>query len=109
MSDISRQYHNLRYAIESLCDVIESCKIKKVIEEKYEPQLSQLLIRMKKVKQQLKDEGATQEKQKKKWLKKIHGLECDAILDETLTDDLKERIISGLQELYNRVETHGEA
>ena len=106
MSEISRQYHNLKYAIETLSEVIKSCKIEKVIEEKYKPQLERLIVDFKRVKKMLEDEKNNGGKHGDRWGKKVRQLSVDAILDESISDDLRERIIEGINELEQKISSH---
>ena len=101
--EISRQYHNLLYATRTLADVIESNNKKgKIVEEKYGPQLAKLIKSFKEVLKMLEEEKSNQGKQGARWSRKIKALCCDAELDKTLSDELKERIISGLKDLADR-------
>ena len=103
---ISRRYRNLKYAIETLSEVIKSCKIEKVIEEKYKPQLERLIVDFKRVKKMLEDEKKNQKKQREKWYKKIRSLSIDAILDETISEQMEERIVESLTGIAEGVRTH---
>ena len=49
---------------------------------------------------------STQDKQKGRWAKKVKCLSVEALLDETLSDELKERITLELEELAKRIEGH---
>jgi hypothetical protein len=106
MSSVSSEYHNLRYAILTLCDCIESCEIKKVVEEKYIPKLDILHAKLKQVKKELAKEMSDQKKQRERWAKEIKGLIATARLDETLSDNLKERIVTELNSLAEMVKSH---
>ena len=106
MSSVSSEYHNLRYAVLTLCDCIESCEIKKVVEEKYIPQLDILHAKLKEIKKELAKEMSDQNKQRERWAKKICKLSADAACDETISEELRERIIENLKELAEGVRTH---
>jgi len=106
MSSVSREYHNLRYAVLVLCDTIESCEFKKVVEERYMPQLDILHAKLKKVKQELAKEMSEKKKQRERWSKEIKSLIATAYLDETISDNLRERIIAELNSLAEMVRTH---
>lgn len=108
MSKFSHRYNNLRYAILTLCDVIESCEIKKVVHEKYLPQLDRLTEEMKEVKKGLAQEMGDTHGQKIYWSSKIRAFSADAICDKSLDEDLKERIVEGLRELSEKVLNHNE-
>ena len=104
--EISAKYHNLKYAVLTICDCIESCSVKKVVEEKYIPQLEEYHNKLKEIKKELAKEMSTQDKQKGRWAKKVKCLSVEALLDETLSDELKERITLELEELAKRIEGH---
>ena len=104
--EISRQYHNLKYAVLSICDCIESCSVKKVVEEKYIPLLDDYHKRLLDIKKELGKQMSQKDKQQGRWAKKIKCLSVEALLDETLSDELKERITLELEELARRIEGH---
>ncbi len=104
--EISAQYHNLKYAVLSICDCIESCSVKKVVEEKYLPMLDDYHNKLVEIKKELGKEMSDPDKQKGRWAKKVKCLSVEALLDETLSDELKERITLELEELANRIEGH---
>ncbi len=106
MSSVSREYHNLRYAVLVLCDTIESCEFKKVVEERYMPQLDILNAKLTEIKKELAKEMSDQKKQRERWSKEIRGLIATAHLDETISDNLKERIVAELNALAEMVRTH---
>ena len=108
MSKLSLRYNNLRYAILTLCDVIESCEIKKVVEDKYLPQLDRLTEEMKEVKKGLADEMEDINGQRIYWASKIRAFSSQAFCDKSLDEDLKERIVEGLRELSERILNHNE-
>ena len=60
MKDLSADYHNLKYAINSLCDTIEGCQFKKIVEEKYLPKLDELTEKMRSLKSQMEEEKEEQ-------------------------------------------------
>lgn len=107
MSDISREYHNLKYAVLTLCDCIESCDVKKVVEEKYLPQLEKFHKKLKTVKKELAKEMSDQKKQQERWGDKIKKMRADAACDETLDEDLREKIILSLEELSGSISCYG--
>lgn len=104
--DISRQYHNLKYAVLTICDCIESCSVKKVVEEKYLPLLDTYTEKLKEVKKELAKEMSNQDKQKERWANQIKNMSASAACDETISEELKERIIEKLNELAEGVITH---
>ena len=104
--EISAKYHNLKYAVLSICDCIESCSVKKVVEEKYLPMLDDYNNRLTQIKKELGKHMSQEDKQKGRWAKKVKCLSVEAILDETLSDELKERITLELEELAKRIEGH---
>ena len=104
--EISAQYHNLKYAVLSICDCIESCSVKKVVEEKYLPMLDDYHNKLVEIKKELGKEMSDSDKQKGRWAKKVKCLSIEALLDETLSDELKERITLELEELARRIEGH---
>ena len=106
MSSVSSRYHNLKYAVLTLCDCIESCSVKKVVEERYLPQLEVLVEDLKKVKKELAKEMSDQKKQREEWSKKIKRLAADAACDETISEELQERIVEQLKELAEGVKAH---
>ena len=106
MSSVSSEYHNLRYAVLTLCDCIESCEIKNVVEEKYIPQLDILHAKLKEIKKELAKEMSDKKKQRERWAKEIRGLIAKASLDETISDNLRERIIAELNSLAEMVKSH---
>ena len=108
VSKFSSRYNNLRYAILTLCDVIESCEIKKVVHEKYLPQLDRLTEEMKEVKKGLAKEMEDKDGQRIYWASKIGSYRADALCDKSLDEDLKERIVEGLKELSERILNHNE-
>jgi len=103
---ISAKYHNLRYAVLTLCDCIESCTIEKVVSEKYLPQLDVIVDKLKEIKKELAKEMSDQNKQRERWAKQISKLSADAACDETISEELRERIIENLKELAEGVRTH---
>ena len=107
MSDVSREYHNLRYAVLTLCDCIESCSVKKVVEERYLPRLDELHEKLKTVKMELAKEMSDQKKQRERWGDKIRRLKADAACDETLDEDIREKIILSLEELSDSIACYG--
>ena len=109
MSRVSRQYHNLKYAVLTLCDCIESCNVKKVVEERYLPQLDILVAKLNKVKKELAKEMSDQNKQKERWADRIRKISVDAACDETISEELRERIVAQLQELSDGIKTHEDA
>lgn len=109
MSDSSRRYNNLKYAIETLCNVIESCEIEKVVNERYLPQLEKLVDDIVEVKKELAKKMSDIDDQKTRWTMKIKKMRADAILDSTLSEDLKERILAELHRLEQKVATHGDS
>jgi len=104
--EISAKYHNLRYAVLTICDCIESCSVKKVVEEKYLPLLDKYHKKLLEVKKELAKQMEEKDKQKGRWAKKVKCLSVEALLDETLSDELKERITLELEELAKRIEGH---
>lgn len=96
----------MTYAVLTLCDCIESCTIEKVVTEKYLPQLDVLVAKLKEVKKELAKEMSDQNKQKERWAKQIRKLSADAACDETISEELKERIIGQLTELAEGIKTH---
>ena len=104
--EISAKYHNLRYAVLSICDCIESCSVKKVVEEKYLPMLDDYSNRLNEIKKELAKEMSDKKKQKDRWADKINKLSVDAACDETISDELRERIIEQLKELAEGVKRH---
>tara|TARA_Y100001934_G_scaffold2187_1_gene3371 strand:- start:746 stop:1081 length:336 start_codon:yes stop_codon:yes gene_type:complete len=104
--EISAKYHNLRYAVLSICDCIESCSVKKVVEEKYLPMLDDYNDRLTEIKKELAKEMSDKKKQKDRWADKINKLCADAACDETISDELRERIIEKLKELAEGVKGH---
>ena len=61
---------------------------------------------MEEVKQKIDKERDDQSSQANKWVEKIRTLIVDATLDESLSEDLRERIIAALQDLSNRIYGH---
>mgnify|MGYP000255555083 CR=1 FL=1 len=100
------KYHNLKYAVLTICDCIESCTIEKVVKEKYLPQLEVLVSRLKEAKKELAKEMSDKKKQRERWAKEIRGLIAKASLDETISDNLRERIIAELNSLAEMVKSH---
>tara|TARA_Y100001938_G_scaffold146032_1_gene223997 strand:+ start:1940 stop:2269 length:330 start_codon:yes stop_codon:yes gene_type:complete len=106
MKDLSADYHNLRYAILTLCDTIENCEFKKIVEERYLPVLDTLTEKMTELKGRMKEEKEDIEKQNKRWHTKIHSLVVDAKLDQQITEEMRERLISSLEDLSEKVLRH---
>jgi hypothetical protein len=104
--EISAKYHNLKYAVLTICDCIESCSVKKVVEEKYIPLLEEYHQKLIEIKKELGKEMSDQKKQKERWAERIRKLSGDAACDETISDELRERIIEQLKELAEGVRTH---
>lgn len=104
--EISRKYHNIRYAVLTICDCIESCSVKKVVEEKYLPLLEDYHQQLKEIKKELAKEMSDQNKQQERWAKQIGKLSVDAACDETISEELRERIVEQLKELAEGVRTH---
>ncbi len=104
--EISAQYHNIRYAVLTICDCIESCSVKKVIDEKYIPLLEEYHQKLIEIKKELGKEMSDQNKQKERWSERIKKLSVDAACDETISEELRERIIEQLKELAEGVRTH---
>ena len=109
MSDSSRRYNNLKYAIDTLCKVIASCKVDRIIAERYMPQLDKLVDEIRDTKKEVAEEMANIDKQKLRWAMKLKKLEADARLDNTLSEDLRERILAELKELEQRIASHGDS
>ena len=105
-SEISRRYHNLKYAVLTLCNCIESCDVKKVVDEVHLPRLDVLVEELNEVKKQLAIEMSDVNKQKDRWVKQIKKMSADAACDETISEELKERIVGQLTELAEGVKTH---
>lgn len=106
MKDLSADYHNLRYAILTLCDTIENCQFKKMVEERYLPRLDVLTEKMRGLKKQMEEEKKDVEEQNKRWHKKIHSLVVDAKLDKQISEEMQERLISSLEDLSGKVLGH---
>ncbi len=106
MRDLSGDYHNLQYAIETLCDVIEGCSFNKIIEERYLPQLDVLVERMKRLKKEMADSKGDIKRQNNRWNKKINSLIADARLDEEISEEMRERLVASLEDLAERVLRH---
>ncbi len=104
--EISAKYHNLCYAVLTICDCIESCSVKKVVEEKYLPLLDEYQKKLVEVKKELAKEMSKKNEQKERWAKRIKKLSADAACDETISEELRERIIQQLKELAEGVRTH---
>tara|TARA_S200000501_G_C20609724_1_gene649733 strand:+ start:193 stop:528 length:336 start_codon:yes stop_codon:yes gene_type:complete len=104
--EISRKYHNLRYAVLTICDCIESCSVKKVVEEKYLPQLDIYVAKLKEIKKELAREMSDQNKQSERWANQIKNMSANAACDETISEELKERIVEKLTELAEGIITH---
>lgn len=104
--EISRKYHNLKYAVLTICDCIESCSVKKVVEEKYLPLLEEYHQKLKEIKKELAREMSDQKKQKERWAKQIKKLSVEASCDESISEELSERIVEQLKELAEGVITH---
>lgn len=104
--EISRKYHNLRYAVLTICDCIESCSVKKVVEEKYLPQLDVYVAKLKEIKKELAREMSDQNKQRERWASQIDKISADAACDETISEELRERIVERLKELSEGIKTH---
>ena len=104
--EISAKYHNLKYAVLTICDCIESCSVKKVVEEKYIPLLEEYHQKLIEIKKELGKEMSDQKKQKERWAERIRKLSVDAACDETISEELRERIIVQLKELAEGVRTH---
>jgi predicted nucleic acid-binding Zn-ribbon protein len=105
-NEASSKYHNLKYAVLTICDCIESCTIEKVVKEKYLPQLEVLVSRLKEAKKELAKEMSNKKKQQERWAKQIGKLSSDAAIDETISEELRERITEKLKELAEGVRTH---
>tara|TARA_Y100001938_G_C8048876_1_gene410491 strand:- start:522 stop:851 length:330 start_codon:yes stop_codon:yes gene_type:complete len=106
MSSVSREYHNLKYAVLTICDCIESCSVEKVVTEKYLPLLEEYHQKLKEIKKELAKEMSDQKKQKERWTKQIKKLSLEASCDETISEELRERIVEKLKELAEGVRTH---
>lgn len=106
MSEVSKEYRRIRHALFTLCDIIESCQFKKIVTERYEPQLDALMLEFQEIKKKLAVEMADVSGQKEKWIKKVNSVAVDARLDESLSEDLKERIIEGIDELKQKIKSH---
>ncbi len=105
--ELSRRCHSLQYAIQTLSVLIGSKKNKgKGVKEEYVSQLAQLEASLAKILKMLEEEKSNSMKQRHRWVGKINALRCDAKLDEALSDELKERIISGLNDLAGKIEGH---
>ena len=104
--EISAKYHNIRYAVLSICDCIESCSVPKVVQEKYLPLLDDYHKQLIEIKKELAKEMSDQKKQKDRWVDRIRKLSVDAACDETISDELRERIIEQLKQLVEGVRAH---
>ena len=105
--EVSRQHHNLHYAIQTLSDFIESRKSQgKDIDKKYAIKLAELIESLKRVDKMLEKEAENQKRQREKWHKKIRALMVDAMLDKTISEEIRERIIEALHGLAEGVRTH---
>jgi len=107
MSDASIEYHNLQYAVRQLRHVISVCKLEKLINEKYQPQLENLIQRLEQAELMVKKEQGDLAKQREKWSLKIRSCIVDAQLDEVLDEDLKEKIMLSLEELLGSLRSYG--
>jgi len=103
--DASKRYHNLKYAIYTLCDVIESANEEKgEVDKSLLDKLDLLTDEMKELKKEIQKEK--KENHGDRWKKKILSLRADAILDETISEDMQERIVSCLEEIAEMVCMH---
>lgn len=107
MSDASKEYHNLQYAVCRMRDVIAVCKQENLLNEQLKPQLENLIQRLERVEAMVKKEQGDLNKQREKWASKIRSCIVDAQLDETLEEDLKEKITLSLEELLGSLRSYG--
>ena len=70
------------------------------------PRLDVLVEELNEVKRQLAIEMSDVNKQKDRWVKQIKKMSADAACDETISEELKERIVGQLTELAEGVKTH---
>jgi len=103
---MSREYRKIKNAILTLCDIIESCKFEKTIKEQYEPELDMLMEKFDGVKKELAEALADVDGQRNRWIKKLNSVCVDARLDESISEDLRERIIEGIDELKEKIKSH---
>lgn len=89
-----------------LSDSIESSRASKKDKERYADELYELMKEFKQVSKELAYAVMDEKEVNARWNKKIRSLVVDAILDLTMTEELRERIIGGLTELAERIDTH---
>lgn len=106
MWELSRKHRKLMYSMRILSDSIESSRSSKKDKEKYADELYELMKEFKKVSKELAYAVMDEKEVNTRWSKKIRSLVVDAMLDLTMTEELRERIISGLTELAERIGTH---
>jgi chromosome segregation ATPase len=106
MSDASREYHNLQYAIDILQRSIKSCKLELLVAEKYQPQLDSAVAKLKRLEEQIKEEKGNPNKQRDRWCRELHKMASLVVTDETISDNLRERLVEGLLSLVEMVELH---
>lgn len=109
MSELSRDYHNLRYALSTIAEAIELSKKKPTGGANYEKVLEELKNKMSEVEAEIKRQKKELKLQKKTWTRKVRSLIIDAIRDEVLCDDLRERIIEDLHDLEERINNHADS
>ena len=108
MSDLSRDYHNLCYALTTIAEAIKVSKEKPTGGANYEKVLKELKDKMSEVEGEIEKQKKELSTQKKEWTKKVRSLIIDAIRDAVLCDDLRERIIEDLHDLEERINNHVE-
>tara|TARA_B100000959_G_C14422649_1_gene395126 strand:- start:9 stop:278 length:270 start_codon:yes stop_codon:yes gene_type:complete len=74
------------------------------VDQKLVNKLDWLMGEMEKTKQEIQEER--KKNHNDRWKKKILSLRADAILDETISEDMKERIILSLEEIAERIGMH---
>mgnify|MGYP003667286531 CR=1 FL=1 len=104
--ELSRQYHSLIYAIKNTNTLVGGRSKNPELMVQYKATLKRLVETLEEVEKKIHGERNDQKKQASRWVEKIRAMIVDAILAESLSEDLKERVISSLQDLSNRIGGH---
>ena len=103
MSSLSSRYRNIKYSIEVVSNKIESAKTEKN-KERFGAQLKELKNQLSDVVEQLKSESEDLEAKKREWSTRVKALYIDAYLDESLNDEIKEKVVLSLLNLIGEID-----
>ena len=103
MASLSSKYRNIKYSIEVVSNKIESAKTEKN-KERFGEQLKELKNQLSDVREKLKAESEDLKAKKNEWAIKVKALSIDAYLDESLNDEIKEKIVLCLLNLVGEID-----